>query len=497
MRVLLSTPPGKTTERWPPLGLLYIAAKLKTKREDEVKIIDAFCENLSKGELVDRVVREQPDVFGMNCSTHIFLDAMDVLNELQKRLPDTKLVLGGYHATFTADKIIRDYPFIDYVIKGEAENSFPQLLDRIENNQAPNDVAGICYRNGSETIDNPFSLITDLDSLPFPDRSMLGKLDYGYTHDGIQLTVGKFTTICTSRGCPFKCRYCSCASFSLRKWRPRSAENVVDELEEIQSQGYESVTVVDDNFTQNRKRVEKICELLRSRKIKLQYYFEGRVEGASYEMLRNMKRAGFNVIYFGVESASQHVLDYYNKTISPEKSMRAIENAKKAGMLVVTSYIFGSPVEKKEDIMRTIEFIRKMKPHAVQINILDCLVGTPIWDELQENGLLTSDAWKTNHRIYEYAGNGLSKEALEDLVDAGYSAYLGAWKNFRGVVDLSKVIVVNKTARKIVLQNIANPATRRKLSEGIRGVRENRASRNDQKTAVGNIEDSSAGGSSR
>ncbi|MDH3365274.1 MAG: radical SAM protein, partial [Thermoplasmata archaeon] len=312
------------------------------------------------------------------------------------------------------------------------------------------------------------SLVEDLDSLPFPDRSLLPEIDYGYTHENIRLTYGKFTTISSSRGCPFRCSYCSCAMFSKRIWRPRSPENVVDELERIYCDGYECCVFVDDNLTLNRGRMERICDLIRERKIKMQFYCEGRVDNTPYSLMTRMKQAGFNVIYFGVESAQKHVLNYYRKMISVADSKRAIDDAKRAGMIVVTSYIMGAPVETKDDMDRTIDLIRAMRAHGVQINILDCLVGTDIWNDLERDGVVGPDDWKTNHRIYEYSDNGITRADLETAVNRGYRAYLDAWKSMAGVRELVKTVVANKTARTVVTRNLLNPSVRKRISDGRR-----------------------------
>ena len=185
-----------------------------------------------------------------------------------------------------------------------------KLLDRIESGGNPDDVSGLCFIRNGRLVDNDFSLIEDLDSLPFPDRSPLMDVEYGYSHQGILLTPGKFTSICTSRGCPFHCNYCSCSVLSKGRWRSRSAENVVDELESLYREGYRICVFVDDSFTQDRKRVRRICELIRERAIRMCLYCEGRVDRADLELLTDMKRAGFDVIYFGAESASEHVLSY-------------------------------------------------------------------------------------------------------------------------------------------------------------------------------------------
>jgi anaerobic magnesium-protoporphyrin IX monomethyl ester cyclase len=449
------------------LGLLYIASNLREVRGDEVRVIDAFCANLTPEQLLEEVRRERPDLVGMNCSTHTFLEAMRSLEMVRQELPEVKILLGGYHATFATEHILKDYRFIDYIIKGEAENAFVKLLDHIEKGEEPADVEGISYLKGELVVSNPISLVLDLDSLPFPDRKLVSNIEYGYSLEGIPLTFGKFTTICSSRGCPFKCSYCSCAAFSLRKWRPRSPENVVEELESMYSDGYESCVFVDDNFTHDPKRALRITELVRQRRIRMQLYCEGRVDSASAELMLAMKKAGFNVIYFGAESASQGTLEYYHKHITPEKTRKAIENAKRAGMLVVTSYIVGAPVESREDVRQTIDFIHASRPHAVQVNILDCLVGTGIWEELVREGKVQRDDWRTNHRIYEYYPDHMGKEELEHLVNEAYGQWLKGWWSREGLSDILRILYKNQTARRVVFSNLFNPNVRKRITEGM------------------------------
>jgi anaerobic magnesium-protoporphyrin IX monomethyl ester cyclase len=471
MRILLSTPPWKTTELWPPLGLLYIAGAVKRAREDEVVVVDAFCENLAPEQLVERAREQAPDVVGMNCSTHTFAAAMAVLEEIKRQLPEVVIVLGGYHATFAAPAILREYPFVDYIIKGEAEVAFPKLLDHIEAGTAPADVEGIVYRTPDGVEERPLALVEDLDALPFPDRGLLGDVEYGYYFQGIPLTFGRFTTISSSRGCPFSCSYCSCAAFSERRWRYRSAANVVDELEMLYRQGYRECVFVDDNFTHKVSRVEEICRLIEERGIRMKLYCEGRANHASLPLLKTMKKAGFNVIYFGAESASPHVLKYYNKKLTAEQNAEAVANAKRAGMLVITSYIVGAPVETKDDIRRTIAFAESLRPHGVQYNILDMLIGTPLWEELKEKGRLGPEDWKTNHRVYEYYPDRTSQEELESLVNDGYGSFIGAWKSFQGLRELARIVLVNPTARSIVLRNVRNPAALGAVKDGLRAFK--------------------------
>ena len=467
MKIVLSTPPGRTTERWPPLGLLYIASMMRVQRpDDEVRVVDAFCENLRAEDLVHRIERERPDIFGMNCSTHTFLSAIRALENAHRVLPETTIVMGGFHATFTAEQILHDYPFVDYIIKGEAEHAFPMLVECIEGGRTPADVDGISFMKDGGYVSRPPATEKDLDALPFPARDLVEGLTYGYSHRGVRLAFGKFTTVCSSRGCPFRCTYCSCAAFSHRRWRPRSAANVVEELDLLYDQGYETAVFVDDNFTLKKSRVEEICEQIRERKIRMRFYCEGRVDNAPYPLLRTMKKAGFDVIYFGVESASKHVLDYYKKGITSAQSRTAIADAKRARMLVVTSYIFGAPVETQADILRTIDFIRTSRPHAIQVNILDCLIGTPIWDDMVRAGVVAPEDWKRNHRIYEYHEDGLSRELLDDLTSRAHAAHADGWKNRDGLRDFLRLLWSNQTGRRVILGNLLRFSTMRRMSKG-------------------------------
>ena len=466
MKVLLSTPPGETNQRWPPLGLLYIAASVRARSNDRIEVVDAHCENFNKETLVKRVSIESPDVFGMNCSTHTFLSAIDALADIRKVLPETVLVMGGMHATFAAERILREYPLVDFIIKGEAESAFPRFLEHIELGTKPSDVEGISFIDDGVHVNRPHALIEDLDSLPFPARDLVQSVDYGLVYNNIRLTFGKFTTISSSRGCPFECAFCSCATFSQRRFRARSPENVVNELETLYSQGYDLCVFVDDTFTLDRRRVERICELIRSRRIKMQLHCEGRVDSAPYSLLRKMKLAGFDVIYFGVESASQHVLDYYRKSITPEQAVKAVGNAKKAGLMAVTSFIFGAPVESRGDILNTVDFMKTVRPHGVQVNILDCLIGTTIWDDFVRDGVVGPQDWKTNHPIHEYCENGLTQAELEHLRRMAYAAHRDAWNG--AWLEFPKILLENRTLRRVILGNFLNRHALRWALDGVR-----------------------------
>lgn len=476
MNVLFSTPPGNTTEKWPPLGLLYLATNLIIERNDQVEVIDAFCMNLNKFELIKLITKKEPDVIGFNTSTHSFLDSIEVLREVSQSLPHVTILMGGYHATFASEQILENYPFINYIIKGEADHAIVELMECIENGAKPYKVEGISFFDGENHFSNPPATIKDLDKLPYPDRNLLKGVDYGYNFQNIPLVSGKFTTINTSRGCPYNCSYCSCASFYNRNIRFRSPENVANEMQMLFEDGFNNVVVVDDNFTYRAERVEEICDLIIEKEIDMRFFCEGRVDRAFPDLLKKMKMAGFEVIYFGAESRSKHVLDYYNKKITPEQTRKAVENARSVNMLVIVSFILGAPVESREDIKKTLDFIRLLKPHAVQINILDVLIGTELWKDMDRIGKIGQEDWKTNHKIYDLEDGGHNRSDLENFVKLGYKYYLDSWKNKESILELLKLLSHNQTARKAVFKNILNPHLWKIFKEELKpvdGVRRN------------------------
>ena len=134
--------------------MLYIAANIRAQRDDEIKVIDAFCENLSRETLVNHILKEAPKVVGLNCSTHTFLDAVKTLTDIRRKLPDAILILGGYHATFAAERILKEYPCVDFIIKGEAEHALVQLLKCIESGKKPSNVKGISFLYDGKYVSN-------------------------------------------------------------------------------------------------------------------------------------------------------------------------------------------------------------------------------------------------------------------------------------------------------------------------------------------------------
>ncbi|GAG81386.1 unnamed protein product, partial [marine sediment metagenome] len=278
------------------------------------------------------IKQENPDVLGFSTITTAGTGIISA--EISRRVkeeinPNIKILFGNYHATFNDRRILEKYPFIDACIRGEGEKTLLEIAQKVEKDQNFEGIKGLTYRDNGRIVRNDDRpQIKDLDILPFPDRSLLGNIEYKNEVEGLELSVGKFTSAASSRGCAFQCSFCSSAMF-WGKWRPRSPENIVEELSLLEGQGYKNLQWVDDNFTISKKRLLKLSNLIRKEKLDFNWMAEGRVTQSSKELLSAMKQAGCKILSFGVESGSQRLLDWYNKKITINQIYDAVKNSKK------------------------------------------------------------------------------------------------------------------------------------------------------------------------
>jgi len=377
--------------------------------------------------VVERVKREDPRVVGVSALTPTFKQGIKIARAIKAEMPDVKLIFGNYHATFTYDRILAKYPFVDYVVLGEGESSFLELVNALEKNGETKKISGIAYRHdGGVAKTPPRPLIQNLDDLPIPDRSLLEQ-EYHSEIMGMLGSGGKFTTVLTSRGCPYSCRYCACAAFSFRMVRFRSPEAVVAEMEQLYNEGYEEVGFVDDNLLVNRQRMEKICEMLKEKKIKLNLWAEGRVDHASREMLKKFAEVGCKIIYFGIESGNRKVLDYYTKNITPEMSRKAVRNSKEAGIEnVVGSFIVGAPIETEADVRQTFDFAMSLDGMDFpQMNPLCISPGMDLWETaVREGHLDEGKQWEEELIAVNVYPSHLTEEALLRMIGDFYSKFI-------------------------------------------------------------------------
>jgi len=408
----------------PPLGMLYIATYLRENGID-VSIIDEAAQGYSLKDTVDWVKKENPDILGFSTCSSSGRKAALIAERVKQKNPDIVTVFGNFYATFNAERILKKYPFVDVIIRGEGEHTSLELAEFLEKKANLKKVLGINFRNNGNIISTPDRpLIKNVDSLPFPDREMLDA-EYHNTTAGLVVAPKKFSSFVSSRGCVFKCRFCGCRRLARNLWRSRSVDNIIEELHLLSSQGYKQFLFVDDNFTLNPKRVIKLCQRLKKEKVDVEFFAEGRVDNCPQNMLQEMVRANCKMIYFGIENATQKVLDYYDKRTTPKQAEDATKKARKARLdVIVASFILGAPNETRKEIQNTLNFAQKIQVDIPQFNILATFPGTDIWEELKMQGVLDEEKhWETGVLVPEVSPDAVAYEEIEQMIHDAYQRF--------------------------------------------------------------------------
>jgi anaerobic magnesium-protoporphyrin IX monomethyl ester cyclase len=412
-----------STRKMHPLGLLSLAT-YANKFGHEVSILDQSAFNLTNDKLIAHVKKLDPGVVGIGVLSKSIDNAKLIAADLKAWNPNLKIVFGNYMATFSARRMLANYPWLDACVRGEGEVTFKELLDAWEKGSPLEDVAGISFKaNGriKENVDR--ALVMDLDTLPTPDRSLLpinGNIGDGAP--GIKAEGYKGTSMFFSRGCPYACTFCACRMFTRGTYRVRSVDKVVNELCEIASMGVKSVVMVDDNFTMKRKLVTNLCERIQKEKLDIFLSTEGRVNQSDYSMLRNMKLAGFSTLFFGFESGVQRILDYYNKNATVEMSRIAVKHARKAGIdAIVGTFMIGAPDETYEEVNQTINFIKSVDIDFPQLVLARALPGTALYNDLVRRNILDENKyWESGVDVIDLPGTVMKRNALKRMVNERY-----------------------------------------------------------------------------
>lgn len=340
--------------RFPPLGISYVAASLKEAGYD-VRLLD--CTFLQRGDALRAALAARAEVVGIYCMATMMDEALWFASHL--RGASRLIVAGGPLPTCDPAPFMAHF---DIVVRGEGEEAMVELLRAYEGDLDLSSVRGIVVRNelvlqrkGEPgfffTAERPAT--KELDPIPFPAREMLpnesyiryGKNKYGYS----------ITTVMSTRGCPFRCEFCSNVIYG-GTYRERSPCNVVDEIEEALTLGYDRISFADDVFTLNGGRVAEICHEIRRRGLRFWWECLGRVDALDYPLALEMKQAGCARIFFGIESGNDQILRLMNKKITTKQARDAVEAAHRAGLQVGAFFILFYPGDTDDTVIDTLRF---------------------------------------------------------------------------------------------------------------------------------------------
>ena len=373
---------------YPKLGLLYVAAYYERETGNTATFIDCPPENVSEEDMLARVREIKPDMVAMSIMTFNLLDALRTAMVLKKENPNIKICLGGPHVNLYPKETL-DQPEIDYVVFGEGEKIFTRLVLALENgNETLSSINGLGWKQDNTSNINPAETeLLDLDELPFPARHLVDVSSY-------QHIIGEgrqFFTIQATRGCPAACTFCDIRK---TKFRIRSPESVVNEIEELVKMGVDDLFFVDDTITIDKKNVLAICKLIVDRGIKINFKISARVDTINKEVVAALKKAGCYRIHFGIESATPKHLQYLQKGQSLEKVERAVKMTREAGIGFFAYMMIGIPHETKEEMFATVDFAKKLKPDYAQFSICTPYPKVELYYQMLSEGIVPEDYWQ-------------------------------------------------------------------------------------------------------
>ena len=408
----------------PPLGLLYLAAYLERENRHEVSVLDCQAEGVGYDALSGRIEAIDPAIVGITAMTLTLIDVLKTLAVVKGVNPAIRTVLGGPHVHLYPEETIR-LDQVDFLVLGEGEMTFARLLDNLNDENALRSVPGLVYQHQGDTVaTGPPALIDDLDALPFPARHLTP-----YTRYGSLLAKGDTaTTVFTSRGCPFRCKFCDRPHLGHR-FRPRSPDNVVDELEACVEMGIREFLIYDDTFSANRQRAKDICDEIVRRRLDIGFDIRARVDTVDEEMMTKLKRAGCNGVHYGVEAGAQRVLDVIQKDITIPHVERAFSLTRAQGIPILAYFMIGNPTETLEEIQTTFSVMRWLRPDYVHLTILTPFPGTKVYAEALERGIIERDVWRefatdpSPDFVPPHWGEFFTREELADLLVKGYKQF--------------------------------------------------------------------------
>ncbi|MBA3066770.1 B12-binding domain-containing radical SAM protein [bacterium] len=419
MKVLLVKPGNRIADHiQPPLGLAYIAACLKTEHEVEILDMPKYGRNL--GYFKETLHRFKPDIIGFQCYSVEASETKELVTISKNSFPSARIIIGGPHPTLCPEEVMASMGSnVDFLIRGEAERSFPLLLNNLKQPENFKTIPGLVYRESGELKINHPELIQDLDELPLPSWDLIKPQEYPPAQHGAFFKKFPIAPIITTRGCPFACTFCTAPILSGNFIRKRSAESVLSEIRVLYYNfGIKEIHIVDDNFTLDKNHAMSILKTIRSSGLPISLAVPNgvRLNTLDEELLDLMKKCGLYLISVGIESGSDKTLKRMQKALSVnliKKKLTLIDNM---GIDIAGFFIIGFPDETADDIKTTINFSLQLPLLRANYFTFLPLPKTPIYDELKAKGELNNIV--SSKLLFEcapYAPRGMTHNSLRNF----------------------------------------------------------------------------------
>jgi len=380
-----------------PLGIMMVAAQVRERGHSDVHILDMKVEDLLPGAACDRLVALAPDVVGLSAMTYEAGCMHEVARELRKRLPGVRIVCGGPHPSVAAADVMNDAS-VDFVVRGEGEFTFADLLDRIAAGRSDwDDCAGISWRRADgEVVHNPDREPPQkLDEMPFPAWDLVDHAKYHKVpRGGVIYAHKEFATMFSSRACPWRCTYCH-NSYG-KTFRERSAEHVLAEIDLLVTKhGVKELVFMDDIFNFRPERAKKIAQGIIDRGYKLALTFPNGFRGdiLDEELVVLLKRAGMYRCMVAVESANPRIQKVMKKNLKIDKVKRIVDFIADQGVMVHGAFMLGFPSETEEEMLETIQWAAGSSFHTAAFFRVIPFKGTELFRQVEHAGYQLPSDW--------------------------------------------------------------------------------------------------------
>jgi radical SAM superfamily enzyme YgiQ (UPF0313 family) len=412
------------------LGLLAIDSYLGKHGYRDIELDNYFA--CDWGEIETRLRRSRPDILGIGCTTDSRGFCFRLAGLAKSIHPTCRVVLGNVHATFFPREILEHYP-VDFCVLSEGEETMLDLVRALESgdtNYAA--ILGLAYRDpatGKVHVNERRPLLKDLDAVPINPKRRLFVNENGKRQGNMM----------SSRGCPFACGFCSSSSFWGRTWRKRRPETVVEEFEMLKEQGAEVIDILDDLFTLDLARADRICDLLIERGNRTPWFARARVDCITEPLVDKMIAAGCREISFGIESGDLDMIQRINKKIDLEQAAEVFQMLCRKPLVARANFMIGNPGETTETVDASIRLACRMNPTSIIASIARVYPNTMLDTEAQKRGLIDREFWYLKTDAVPYYTVDLPVEQLQ----AHATRLMFRWASNRGLLALTKMAYAN------------------------------------------------------
>lgn len=376
---------------WPPVHLAQLAAMVLPLGY-RATIIDGVGMQWTQTQTLGAVKGAKPDFVVVVTATATYKNDTDFMAEIKEAVPGAQSVFCGNHITIFAEgnQGSVDNGALDYIINGEPEFVLQQLFAQMHNGRDFAAIKGLGYRKdgGPLAVNGHAPVIERLDDLPLAARHLIPKEGKYFNPLAKQVP---YSTIFSSRGCPWPCIYCAAGQTYGKRFRSQSAERVIKEVEQCLRAGAKEIFFRDEEFTVNNRRVFEICELIKKKRLKFTWICTSRVDTVTHELLKAMRDAGCHLIKYGVESGSDEQLKRMKKVLTTARTRETFKWMHELGLDSVAHMIIGTPGETRQTIETSIQFIKDIDPTYVSFNIAIPYPHTEMWEMVKDRMGDTND----------------------------------------------------------------------------------------------------------